>query len=119
MSSNVKQANKSALIKLVRSLAINGWLPVSAVCSLSGRLTQESMYVQEKIAACPYNASSWNYLRGLLSLPGTNKALVLEDLPAFCLKVSAAMPVMIALFLVLLHFPNLVISSVRERLPSV
>ena len=46
------------------------------------------MFVQEKIVACPYNESSWNYLRGLLSLPGTDMAVVLEDLAAFCLKVS-------------------------------
>lgn len=46
------------------------------------------MYVQGKIETCPYNESSWNYLRGLLSLPGTDKALVLEDLAEFCLKVG-------------------------------
>lgn len=59
------------------------------LCSLPGSLIQESMYVQGKIETCPYNESSWNYLRGLLSLPGTDKALVLEDLAVFCLKVSS------------------------------
>lgn len=61
------------------------------VCSLPGSLLQESMYVQEKIESCPYNESSWNYLRGLLSLPGVDKALALEGLAAFCLKVGTTM----------------------------
>lgn len=64
-------------------------MPTSVMCSLFGSLTQESTFVQDKIRACPHNQSSWNYLRGLLSLPGGKKALVLEDIEAFCLKVSA------------------------------
>lgn len=66
-------------------------MPTSfVVYRLSGSPTQECLFVQEKIVACPHNKSSWNYLRGLLSLPDMKQALVLEDLAAFCVKVSTA-----------------------------
>ncbi|KAL3139973.1 hypothetical protein ABBQ38_004260 [Trebouxia sp. C0009 RCD-2024] len=57
---------------------------------LFGSPTQESMFVQDRIVACPHNESSWNYLRGLLSLPDMKQALVLQELAAFCVKVSTA-----------------------------
>lgn len=66
-------------------------VPTTSVgCRLFGSPTQESMFVQDKIIACPHNESSWNYLRGLLSLPDMKQALVLQELAAFCVKVSTA-----------------------------
>lgn len=66
-------------------------MPTTSVgCRLFGSPTQESMFVQDRIVACPHNESSWNYLRGLLSLPDMKQALVLQELAAFCVKVSTA-----------------------------
>ena len=61
------------------------------LCRSLWSLTTELLFVQDKIAPCPHNASSWNYLRGLLTLPGNQDTSLLTDAAAFCIQVGGCM----------------------------
>lgn len=55
------------------------------------KMAGELHYVKEKIAGCPHNDSSWNYFRGLLSLPDA-KQQSSEPLISFILQVLDEAP---------------------------
>lgn len=59
-------------------------------CRLLDKGADELRYVKGKIAGCPHNDSSWNYLRGLLSLPDA-KQQSFEPSTSFLLQVRMYM----------------------------
>lgn len=57
------------------------------------RVTDELKFVEQKITECPHNESSWNYSRGLLSLPATKqRPEIITTLAAFSMQVLQATP---------------------------
>ena len=58
--------------------------------SFDQRFQSELAFVEQHVLACPHSDSSWNYLRGLMQLPGQQHQLATNHaLPRLCRQVQA------------------------------
>ena len=56
--------------------------------SFDQRFQSELEFVEQHVLACPHSDSSWNYLRGLMQLPGQQHQLATNRaLPRLCRQV--------------------------------